>query len=166
MKKNLTCAMGPIQYTRHRYRNILRPALQKVPCCTCQFAEAIHHILCSSLQRLTFSSVIFYFSTTEEYGQESALLSSRFAGTHKLHCIRLMWTDQVEVKKFSNSHESRAEHVIQSESVDIPQSVDTDWKCADLTGYVTPKYDGYWCVTFAEHNEVEINFMHPPVMGY
>ena len=74
------------------------------------------------------SSVNFNFATQEEYEQELALLSSRFAGTHKLHCIRAtcMSTEQVEVKKFSDSFESRAEHVIQSESVDVPQSVDTD----------------------------------------
>ena len=64
--------------------------------------------------------------------------------------------------KFSNSYESIAEHVIQSQSVDVPQSVDTDHqavKFAELKGYITPKYNGYWCVmlTFAEQNEVETN---------
>ena len=64
--------------------------------------------------------------------------------------------------KFSNSYESIAERVIQSQSVDVPQSVDTDHqavKFADLKGYVTSKYDGHWCVmlTFAEQNEVETN---------
>jgi hypothetical protein len=59
--------------------------------------------------------------------------------------------------------------VLQSESVDVQQSVDTDHqavKFADIKGYITTKYDDHWwpgCVmqTFAEHTEVEINFLHP-----
>jgi hypothetical protein len=125
-----------------------------------------HHLLLFA--KADISSVNLCFATTEEYEQELALLSSRFAGTHKLHYIRPMSAEQVEVKKFWNSCESRAEHVIQPESADIPQSVDrpTDHQAvtlADLKGYITPKYDGNRCVmlTFAEQNEVEINLMHP-----
>ena len=84
----------------------------------------------------------------------------------KLHYIRPMSTEQVEVNKFWNSYEYRAEHVIQPESVDIPHSVDTDHQAVTFTGlkgYITPKYDGNLCImlTFAEQNEVEINFLHP-----
>ena len=118
-------------------------------------------------------SVNFCFATTEEYEQEIALLSSRFestltvGGTHKLHCIHPMSTEQVEVKTFSNSHGARVERVLESGSVNVLQSVDNDeaMKFADLKGYITAKYDGHWwcgCVmqTFAEQNEVEINFLH------
>ena len=93
---------------------------------------------------------------------------SLFAGTHKLHCIHPISTEQVEVKTFSNSHGARVERVLQSGPVNVLQSVDNDeaMKFADLKGYITAKYDGHWwcgCVmqTFAEHNEVEINFLHP-----
>ena len=50
-------------------------------------------------------SVNFCFATTEECEQEVVLLSSRFEspltvfGTHKLHCICPISTEQVEVKK-------------------------------------------------------------------
>lgn len=73
------------------------------------------------------------------------------------------------MKEFSNSHESRVERVLESESVEVLQSVDTDHeavKFADLKGYIAAKYNGHWwlgCVmqTFSEQNEVEVNFLHP-----
>ena len=77
--------------------------------------------------------------------------------------------ETVEVKEFFSSPDSRVERVLKS-----PVAVNTmSVKLSDIKGYVTAKYDGRWwlgCViqTFAEANEVEVNFLHPygPATSY
>ena len=111
-------------------------------------------------------SMKFHFSTTSEYEEEAALLANRFecsrtvAGTHKLHSIKPISAESVEVKEFSASLKSRTEKVI--EYSDKNKRISP----SEIKGYITAKYDNHlWlgCVmqTFLDNNEMEINFLHP-----
>ena len=115
-------------------------------------------------------SVAFYYATTEEHAQEAILLSHRFesarmiAGTHKLHCIRSVTSEVVEVKEFSNSKEFRLECVLPATVQDNkPLHQSRVMTMTDIKGYITAKYDGQWwlgCVlkTFPEIDEMEVSF--------
>ena len=119
-------------------------------------------------------SVSFCFATTDEYKQEVVLLRSlrrRFwspltvAGTHKLHCICSISTEQVEVKKFSVTNPKLNMFINHSLLMFYSLSILTIQQWNLQTWRVT-KYDGHWwlgCVmlTFPEQNEVEINFLRP-----
>lgn len=115
----------------------------------------------------SIASISFYYATVEEYEIEACNLKTRFdlartiAGTHKIHCIRPITQELVEVREFSTSEQVRVERVSLSLST-IPRFV----KIATIKGYVTAKYDGHWwlaCVirTIVESDEVEVSFLHP-----
>ena len=88
-------------------------------------------------------SVAFYYATTEEHAQEAILLSHRFesarmiAGTHKLHCIRSVTSEVVEVKEFSNSKEFRLERVLPPTVQDKPLHQSRVMAMTDIKGYIT-----------------------------
>ena len=90
------------------------------------------------------SSIKFHFFTTSEYEWEAALLVNRFessctvAGTYKLHDIKLISGESVEVKEFSSSTKSRTEKVIEYSMEH--KTVRT----SELKGYITAKYDNHW----------------------
>jgi len=84
------------------------------------------------------------------------------AGTHRLHSFRPISSDELEVRDFSFSEDSRRER-ISLKSLTITNSA---LKFSSIKGYVTVKYDGSWwlaCVTqtMPDSGEVEVSFLHP-----
>ena len=68
------------------------------------------------------------------------------AGTHKLHCIRSVTSEVVEVKEFSNSKEFRLERVLPPTVQDKPLHQSRVMAMTDIKGYITDKYDRQWWI--------------------
>lgn len=90
---------------------------------------------------------------------ESRFLTARtIAGTHRLHSVRPISTDLVEVKEFSASQDARVERVSNATGLKT--------RVLDIAGYITAKYDGQWWLgyvmeTHQDLGEVKLSFLHP-----
>ena len=110
-------------------------------------------------------SINLYYAMVAEYKNETSMLEKRFelartiAGTHKLHCLVPISTQQVEVRNISASVDKQVERIsITSDTIAM--------KITSINGYVTAKYDGHWwlaCVmkTLTDSNEVKMSFLYP-----
>lgn len=112
----------------------------------------------------SIANINVVYSTIDDYNQESDMLRKRFenartiTGTHKLHSVRSISQDYIEVKHFSAQIDKRVEPIVLSPCQII--------KAEDIRGFVTIKYDNNWwlgCVLNTNHdsNEAEVTFLHP-----
>ena len=112
--------------------------------------------------------VNFCYTTVEQHDQEAKHLEDRFTisrtipGTHRLHSFRPISKEEIEVRDFSVSPKKRNEYICIKERIDKDSESSmnpTYLTFADLQGYVTAEYDGYWwlaCIlrTFVETGKI------------
>ena len=79
-------------------------------------------------------------------------------GTQKLHCFKLLSTNELQVQDYKSSCVSRIEKIM-SQNVSY-------LNFSSITGYMVVEYDEHWwigCVLESnpEKREVTMNFLHP-----
>ncbi|CAF2174414.1 unnamed protein product [Rotaria magnacalcarata] len=111
-------------------------------------------------------NIAFTFTTSEEHEAHRLKLELRFndtrsiPGTQKVHCIRPISKEFVEVFAYSFATESRQERVT------ITQKSTNDIPLSSMKGYCVAVYDDHWylaCIleVMPETNELRLSFLHP-----